>query len=151
MAEPNEAGQEEILTEPAEGALTAHRVKVFIGVAVLVVALGYFAFQAFQSAAVYYRTVGELQTSGFTEDGRSVRVSGKRVLGSFERQPNSTLASFQITDGTQTLTAVHDGVVPDLFFNEHSEIIMEGAYTPEGLFESHTVIVKCPSKYVAAG
>ncbi len=151
MTEQTEADQEEILTEPAEGALTAHRVKVFIGVAVLVVALGYFAFQAFQSAAVYYLTVGELQTIGFTEDGRSVRVSGKLVQGSFERQPNSTLASFQITDGTQTLTAVHDGVVPDLFFNEHSEIIMEGAYTPEGLFESHTVIVKCPSKYVAAG
>ena len=119
--------------------------------AVLVVALGYFAFQAFQSAAVYYLTVGELQTIGFTEEGRSVRVSGKLVQGSFEREPDSTLASFQITDGTQTLTAVHEGVVPDLFFNEHSEIIMEGAYTPEGLFESHTVIVKCPSKYVAEG
>ena len=151
MTEQTEADQEEILMEPAEGALTAHRVKVFIGVAVLVVALGYFAFQAFQSAAVYYLTVGELQAIGFTEEGRSVRVSGKLVQGSFERQPDSTLASFQITDGTQTLTAVHDGVVPDLFFNDHSEIIMEGAYTLEGLFESHTVIVKCPSKYIAEG
>ncbi len=74
-----EIAQEELPMEPAEGALTAHRVKVFIGVAVLVVALGYFAFQAFQSAAVYYLTVGELQTIGFTEDGRSVRVSGKLV------------------------------------------------------------------------
>ena len=125
--------------------------KVFIGVAVLVVALGYFAFQAFQSATVYYLTVGELQEIGFTEEGRSVRVSGKLVQGSFERAPDSTLASFVITDGTQSLAAVHDGVVPDLFFNEHSEIIMEGAYTPEGVFESHTVIVKCPSKYVASG
>jgi cytochrome c-type biogenesis protein CcmE len=146
-----EMAQEELLMEPAEGALTAHRVKVFIGVAVLVVALGYFAFQAFQSATVYYLTVGELQQIGFTEEGRSVRVSGKLVQGSFDRAPDSTLASFVITDGTESLTAVHDGVVPDLFFNEHSEIIMEGAYTPEGVFESHTVIVKCPSKYVASG
>ena len=151
MTEQTEVEQEDYLTEPVESALTAHRVKVFIGVAVLVVALGYFAFQVFQSATVYYLTVGELQTIGFTEEGRSVRVSGKLVQGSFEREPDSTLASFQITDGTQTLTAVHEGVVPDLFFNEHSEIIMEGAYTPEGLFESHTVIVKCPSKYVAEG
>jgi cytochrome c-type biogenesis protein CcmE len=146
-----ESIQEDFPTAQVEGALTAHRVKVFLGVAVLVVALGYFAFQAFQSATVYYLTVGELQQIGFTEEGRSVRVSGKLVQGSFEREPDSTLASFVITDGTQSLTAVHDGVVPDLFFNEHSEIIMEGAYTPEGLFESHTVIVKCPSKYVASG
>ena len=142
---------EDFSAEPVEGALTAHRVKVFLGVAVLVVALGYFAFQAFQSATVYYLTVGELQQIGFTEEGRSVRVSGKLVQGSFEREPDSTLASFVITDGSETLTAVHNGVVPDLFFNEHSEIIMEGTYTPEGLFESHTVIVKCPSKYIASG
>ena len=142
---------EDYPAEPGEGALTAHRVKVFIGVAVLVIALGYFAFQAFQSATVYYLTVGELQQIGFTEEGRSVRVSGKLVQGSFERKPDSTLASFVITDGSVTLSAVHDGVVPDLFFNEHSEIIMEGTYTREGLFESHTVIVKCPSKYVASG
>ena len=142
---------EDFSVEPVEGALTAHRVKVFLGVAVLVVALGYFAFQAFQSATVYYLTVGELRQIGFTEEGRSVRVSGKLFQGAFEREPDSTLASFVITDGSETLNAVHDGVVPDLFFNEHSEIIMEGAYTTEGLFESHTVIVKCPSKYVAAG
>lgn len=137
-------------TAPVEGALIAHRVKVFIGVAVLVIALGYFVFQAFQSATVYYLTVGELQAIGATEEGRSVRVSGKLVQGSFERKSDSILASFVITDGTESLTAVHEGVVPDMFFNEHSEIIMEGSYTPEGIFESHTVMVKCPSKYVAS-
>ena len=141
---------DDFTTAPVEGALIAHRVKVFIGVAVLVIALGYFVFQAFQSATVYYLTVGELQAIGATEEGRSVRVSGKLVQGSFERKSDSILASFVITDGTESLTAVHEGVVPDMFFNEHSEIIMEGSYTPEGIFESHTVMVKCPSKYVAS-
>ena len=48
------------------------------------------------------------------------------------------------------MAAIHDGVVPDLFFNEHSEIILEGSYPAKGVFESQTVIVKCPSKYIAA-
>ena len=50
---------------PAEALLSSHRVKVFLGLAVLVAAMGYFAFQAFQSASVYYLTVGELQQELF--------------------------------------------------------------------------------------
>jgi cytochrome c-type biogenesis protein CcmE len=135
---------------PDSGALTSSRVKFILGAAVLVAAMGYFAFQAFQSAAVYYLTVSELHQRGPTQDGRTVRVNGNLVVGSFEREPESTLASFSITDGAETLLATHDGVVPDLFFNEHSELILEGAYKASGVFESHNVIVKCPSKYIAA-
>ena len=135
---------------PAEGLLSSHRVKVFLGLAVLVAAMGYFAFQAFQSATLYYLTVGELRQLGPLEDGRMVRVNGMLVRGSFVREPDSTLASFSITDGTQSLSAVHNGVVPDLFFNEHSEIILEGSYSATGVFESQNVIVKCPSKYIAS-
>ena len=35
------------------------------------------------------------------------------------------------------------------FFNEHSEIILEGSHNPGKEFDSQNVIVKCPSKYVA--
>ena len=104
---------------------------------------------AFQSATVYYYTVGELQDRGPTAAGETVRVSGKLVDGSFSRDTDSTLARFALTDGGTTLSATHDGVLPELFFNEHSEIILEGGYTPEGVFQSHNVIVKCPSKYAA--
>ena len=132
------------------GTISAHRVKFFVGLAVVVAAMGYFAFMAFQSATVYYYTVDELRERGPSEDGRMVRVSGKLIPDSFTREPNSTLASFALTDGSYTLKSVHNGVLPDLFFNEHSEIILEGTYTRQGVFESQNVIVKCPSKYVAA-
>jgi len=36
---------------------------------------------------------------------------------------------------------------PDLFFNEHSEIILEGRYDSNRNFQSNNIIVKCPSKY----
>ena len=128
-----------------------HRVKVFIGLGVLIAAFAYFAFIAFESATLFYYTVGELQQRGPTDGERTVRVSGKLVAGSFVREPGTTLARFEITDGTETLSAVHEGVLPDLFFNEHSEVILEGTYSPEGVFISHDVSVKCPSKYIAAG
>jgi cytochrome c-type biogenesis protein CcmE len=129
--------------------LLSGRVKLAVGAAVMVAALGYFAFMAFQSATVYYYTVGEIQDRGPTATGETVRVSGKLVDGSFSRDPDSTLARFALSDGGTALSATHDGVLPELFFNEHSEIILEGSYTPEGVFQSHNVIVKCPSKYAA--
>ena len=131
-----------------ERAISANRFKILIGLLVLVTALGYFAFMAFQSATVYYYTVGELSERGPTAEGRMVRVSGKLVPDSFVREGVSTIAHFVLTDGSQTLRAAHDGVLPDLFFNEHSDIILEGDYKPDGTFESQNVIVKCPSKYI---
>ena len=136
--------------EGAEGVLTAHRVKVLLAAAVLTAALGYLGFQAFQSATAYYLTVGELVERGATEEGRTVRVNGKLVEGSFDRSEGSTVATFSLTDGTQTITAQHDGTIPDLFFNEHSELTLEGSYGEDGVFQSHFVTVKCPSKYIAA-
>jgi cytochrome c-type biogenesis protein CcmE len=131
--------------------ISANRVKLFVVLAVLVGAFVYLSFVAFQSATRYYYTVAELQEIGPSETGQVLRVNGKLVPGSFVRQEGSTMAKFSLTDGEATLTAFLDGVVPDLFFNEHSEIVLEGIYEPDGTFQSQQMTVKCPSKYVAAG
>ena len=132
------------------GMLSSNRGKLLVALVVLIGAFGYLAYMAFQSATVYYYTVGELRELGPTPEGRMVRVNGKLVEDSFERIDTSTLAHFSLTDGSDTLSAAHDGILPDLFFNEHSEIILEGSFGQDGVFQSHNVIVKCPSKYVAA-
>jgi len=74
------------------------------------------------------------------------------VDGSFLRQENSTLASFSLTDkdgglAGEHLAASYVGVLPDLFFNPHSEVILEGSYGPDRVFQVNNVLVKCPSKY----
>ena len=129
-----------------------HRLKLLMGLTVVLGALAFLGFTAFQSATVYFYTVSEIAEVGPTEEGRTVRVSGKLVPNSFNREQNSTTARFVLKDKDTeaTLTALHDGVVPDLFFNDHSEIILEGKYGVDGIFHSNNVIVKCPSKYVAA-
>ena len=136
-------------TNPPDGTLASHRLKLIIAFAVLIVALGYLGYLAFQGATVYYYTVGEMNEIGPSPDGKIVRVSGKLAPDSYHRAEGSTLSEFRLTDGAQTLAAAHEGVIPDLFFNEHSEIILEGSYHPDGVFVSENIIVKCPSKYVA--
>lgn len=133
----------------ANSVLFANRFKIFLAVIIFVLALGYFAFNAFQGAAVYYLTVGELLSLDTRSEDEIFRVNGKLVKDSFARDDNSILATFAISDGTESIRAQHEGVIPDLFFNEHSELILEGTFSTEGVFNSHNVIVKCPSKYIA--
>lgn len=125
--------------------------RLIVGGALFFGALIYFAWLAFQGSTVYYLTVDELREQGSAAYGVQNRVSGKLVAESFEREPQGTLASFALADegGSHTLPTQYDGVVPDLFFNEHSEIIAEGSYRPDGVFHADQVIVKCPSKYAS--
>ena len=105
--------------------------KFIIAAAVLLGALGYLGFIAFQSATVYSYTVSELTTLGPTPEGKLIRVSGSLVEDTFVRPDGSTMAHFTLTDkengGVKFVAAQHDGVLPDLFFNPHSEIILEGS------------------------
>ena len=115
-------------------------------------ALGYMVYAAFPGNALYFMTVNEFMEREEAQDGRIVRVSGKLVDGSFQREANSINASFRLVDeGTglagEILLASYVGVLPDLFFNPHSEIILQGSYGPGQVFEADTILVKCPSKY----
>ena len=152
MTEPTDPAFDPLSTKPESNNFN-HRLKLLMGLTVVLGALAFLGFTAFQSATVYFYTVNEITEVGPTEEGRTVRVSGKLVPNSFSREQNSTMARFVLKDKDTevTLTALHDGVVPDLFFNDHSEIILEGKYGVDGVFHSDNVIVKCPSKYVAAG
>lgn len=138
-------------TEPAPSpgiasVLTRRRKLIVLGV-VLLAAFAYFGFTAFQTATSFYLTVDELVESD-VGPGQSVQVKGRLVDGSFSRDSaNSTLATFFLEENGVQLSATYDGVLPDLFFNPHSEIVLGGTYEPDGGFTANRVYVKCPSKY----
>jgi cytochrome c-type biogenesis protein CcmE len=97
--------------------------------------------------------VGEFMAGQEYQDGQMVRVSGKLLEESFQRQPDATVSQFQLIDEAAgagvALKASYVGVMPDLFFNPHSEIILEGRYSPDQVIEADSILVKCPSKYRA--
>ena len=121
---------------------------VLVGV-VLLLALGYLMFTAFPGSLRYYLTVEELLAQQQEMDGKRVRVVGALLSDSFQYEPGTIRASFVLTDGNQNLDATYSGVLPDLFFNPHSEIVLEGTFGDGDIFQGDTVIVKCPSKYQA--
>ena len=129
--------------------MTINKIKIIIISVVFALAFSYFAFMALTSATMYYYTVSELQTLDPSSNQDIIRVSGKLVPSSYNREMTSTISEFTITDGTNLLKTQHDGVLPDLFFNKHSEIILQGTLTKEKTFITNNVTVKCPSKYIS--
>ena len=134
-----------------EGTGNSHRTRFFVLGTVVALAVGYMIYAAFPGNALYFLTISEFMSGDEYQDGRVLRVSGKLVEESFSRQGGSTLSHFQLTDkedgSSVQLNASYVGVMPDLFFNPHSEIILEGRYSPDEVFEADSILVKCPSKY----
>ena len=134
----------------------SHRARFIIIAAVVLLALAFMIWAAFGENTRYFLTVSEFhdkQSGQEIAGGQMVRVSGKLVEGTFARPEKSTMSQFQLTDkegaaaGSALLPATYDGVLPDLFFNPHSEIILEGSYGGDGVFHASEILVKCPSKY----
>ena len=130
-----------------------HKFKFIIFGVVLILAIGYMVYAAFPGNVLYFLTVSEFMGSDEYHDGRRIRVSGTLVDGSFQRIDNSTQSNFQLIDksgsSVDRLEASYVGVMPDLFFNPHSEIILEGRYEESDIFHAEHILVKCPSKYQA--
>ena len=116
---------------------------------VLLLGIGYLVSAAFPGNTSYYFTVGELDEFAGEKEGRSFRVKGELLAQSFVRQDMNTTAEFMLFEDDSMLRATFSGVVPDLFFDEQAEIILQGIYGPDEIFQAETVSVLCPSKYEA--
>lgn len=126
--------------------LGKHR-KLIIAAVVFLAAFAYFGFNAFSNATAYYLTVDEVAALGADFVGEPLQVKGKLVPASFVREDGETLAHFALEENGVQMEAQYDGVLPDLFFSEHSEIVLSGQLGPSGVFQSDRILIKCPSKY----
>lgn len=132
--------------------LTPGRRLLLLALAVLAI-LAYFASTAFRGSAVYYYTVEEALERQAAFTGQTLRINGRLVPESFRRDPDTAVARFVLVDEagqTEGVTVVFQGPVPDLFFNPQSQIVVQGTFRADGLFQAEQVMVKCPSKYSAA-
>jgi cytochrome c-type biogenesis protein CcmE len=131
--------------------LTGRRKAIILG-SIALLAFGYFAFTAFQAATSFYLSVDELVERGPVAGESYVQVKGSLKPFTFARESDTSLvAHFQLEQDGAVVDATYNGVLPDLFFNPHSEIVLGGEYTAEGVLvvERDSVLIKCPSKYEA--
>ena len=144
MSEPNPSQA----TPRPSGGLINNKTRLILVLAVMALSLGYLLYSALGNNGRYYLTVSEFFEDDSNMAGRPVRVVGTLAPGSHVIPQGTLDHSFTLIEGESRLASFYSGVLPDLFDNEHSEIVLEGQYQG-GAFHAESVIVKCPSKYQA--
>ena len=117
-----------------------------IGGIVILLAIGFLGFVGFQASATYYYTVSEFTSPETKSYDENIRISGDVQAESIEK-PSALTLEFTVTEGGESLPVHYKGVVPDTF-EEGNGVVIEGYLDGDGVFQAHTVLVKCPTKYV---
>lgn len=153
--EPNEQQQSEsqpqvTATVARTSTLMGPRAKLAFAFVLVAAALAYFAFTAFEGATVDYLSVAQVADENPTSDDRQLGVTGKLVQDSYVRDPDGITARFAIKDedGNEELHVTYKGEIGQVFFNDHSEIILQGQKLADGSFSAENLTVRCPSKYL---
>jgi len=105
---------------------------------------------------LYYLTPVELiarvaDDPSFHEVG--VKVSGRVVQGSWNRAENELLHHFSVVDLEDekvTFPVEYRDMLPDTFNDtDIVDVVVEGRYREDGVFEATLVLAKCGSRYEA--
>ncbi|TVR52834.1 MAG: cytochrome c maturation protein CcmE [Gemmatimonadales bacterium] len=103
---------------------------------------------------VYYLTPSELLARAETDElfqERGVKVSGNVVPGTVSASSEELLHTFMVMDPDHPdvqITVHFRHPLPDTF-NEEAEVVMDGRYRGDGIFEASEVLTKCGSRYEA--
>jgi len=120
--------------------------RVLVGAAVILVAVGYLIWGGVQEAIVYFYTPSELQTQGDKAVGKRLRIGGMVEAGSLTKDPETLIMKFRITDGATSVPVRYKGIPPDLF-TEGKGAVIEGTWAPGGVFQCDLIMAKHSEDY----
>ncbi len=139
-----------VMINPAPGRMPWLNPKLVVAGVVILIAVGFLVFQGMQSTTMaYFVTVGELEQSSASVDGRVVRVGGDVQPGSIVQGSVGQPLQFNVTDGVHSIPVSYSGSIPDIFA-DNTQVVIEGTYHSNGTFQADTLTTKCPSKFEAA-
>lgn len=121
-------------------------IRVLIGAAVILAAVGYLIWGGVQEALVYFYTPSELQAQGDKALGKRLRLGGMVEAGSLTKDPETLTLKFRITDGTASVPVRYKGIPPDLF-TEGKGAVIEGTWAPGGVFQCDLIMAKHSEDY----
>ena len=122
------------------------KLKFVIGGLLILGAIAYVTISSFQSNAIYYLTLPELNAQRATLVGQPIRVNAPLDKSSIQFDNQTLTLKFNLVDGNLVLPVIYQGVVPDTMEQSES-IVAEGHLGADGVFQASTILVKCPSKY----
>jgi len=127
--------------------MKAKQLKFGIGIGVILAVVGWLAVSGFEQNKTYYVTVGELL--GGKSGHEHVRVGGLVAPGSVERHGGQVTFRLSQDAASVPVTYVGSDTLPDTFVGG-AQAIVEGTYSPKGVFQADKIQAKCASKYQAA-
>ncbi len=141
-------------TEPVASAkstvLMSGKAKIIAVAALFLIGVTYLAIVAFNEATVRFSSVDDVVSNEMLGEDQTIGVLGKLVPGSYIKSPDGVTANFRLKDenGSVELPVMYAGEVGQVFFNDHSEIILNGRLGSNGVLHADTLTVRCPSKYL---
>lgn len=123
-----------------------------VGIAIVLIAIAYFAFAGYNDSKAYYRTIEEVAAMGPEAQHKRLRVAGLVKEGTIER--NGPHVSFVLAQDVETMhhtmrvNYIGSQPVPDTF-KARAEAVVEGKCLPDGTFQADHIQAKCASKYEA--
>lgn len=138
--------------------MNQRKVKFGAGFTIIVICLFYLVVTGFQETAMYYFTVTELEARETEFVGKRIKLAGRVIPNSIERDDNEMSLRFAIWEppvqGTagdseavrSRRTITYKGIVPDTF-KDGADVVLEGVTHNSGVFQAETLLAKCPSKY----
>ena len=130
--------------------------KFFVGLGGVALVVTYLIWTGLSGSMLYYLTPVELmarvaQDPTFHEVG--VRVSGRVEPGSWTRAGDEILHTFTVVDlldESVRFDVEYRDILPDTFNDtERVDVVVEGRYREDGIFEATLVVAKCGSRYEA--
>jgi len=123
-----------------------------VGVAAVV---SYLIWTGVSQTMVYYLTPTELLARveadpSFRNVG--VKVSGQVVKGSYHRVEGQLLHEFRVQglkDPSASFPVEYRDVLPETF-NDQADVVLEGRFGSDGVFQATSVLTKCGSHYEAS-
>jgi cytochrome c-type biogenesis protein CcmE len=125
------------------------RVGLIIAAVVILSGFGYLLSGGISSNLVYFLTPGELLAKGDEAYGDPVRLGGLVAARSVEWNAQALDLRFTMEDEEGKQVRVHAAKAPPAMFREGIGVVVEGRYTPAGVFESTSVMVKHSNEYRA--
>lgn len=122
------------------------KLKFVIGGLLILGAIAFVTLNSFQSNAIYYLTLKELDAQRATVINQPVRVNAPLDKSSIQFDDKTLTLKFTLKDGDLVLPVVYKGVVPDTL-GQGESVVAEGRLDADGVFQASTLLVKCPSKY----
>lgn len=104
------------------------------------------ALKAFQENLLYFYSPMQIK-NGEAPTSRAFRIGGLVVDGSVERDPQSLVVSFDLTDTLYNVTVNYEGILPDLF-REGQGIVANGRLDQDGIFKATEVLAKHDENYM---